>query len=150
VRKVTEDIDRFHFNTAVPALMVLSNELGEYLSRSPRREAHDEVMRLLLLLMSPMTPHIAHELWERRGLGDMLAQETWPAWDEDLAREEMVTLVVQVNGKVRDRFEVSADITAAQAEEVALSSEKIREWIDGQEVRRVISRPPNLVNVVVG
>jgi leucyl-tRNA synthetase len=150
VRKVTEDIDRFHFNTAVPALMVLSNELGEYLTRAPRREVHDDVMRLLLLLLSPMTPHIAHELWERRGLGDMLAQETWPAWDEDLAREEMVTLVIQVNGKVRDRFEVSADITAAQAEEVALSSEKIREWIDGQEVRRVISRPPNLVNVVVG
>ena len=72
------------------------------------------------------------------------------SWEEDLAREDTVTLVVQVNGKVRDRFDVSADITSQQAEEKALASEKIQEWIDGQEVKRVISRPPNLVNVVVG
>jgi leucyl-tRNA synthetase len=149
VRKVTEDIDRFHFNTAVPALMVLSNEIADYVSQAPRRETVDEVLRALLLLMAPMTPHIAHELWELNGYGDMLAVQPWPEWDSELAREETVTLVVQVNGKVRDRFEVSADITAQQAEEVALGSEKVRVWIDGQEVRKVISRPPNLVNVVV-
>jgi leucyl-tRNA synthetase len=80
----------------------------------------------------------------------MLATESWPAWDDELAREETVTLVVQVNGRVRDRFDVSADITAEQAEQVALASKKIQEWIDGKEVSRVISRPPNLVNVVVG
>jgi leucyl-tRNA synthetase len=150
VRKVTEDIDRFHFNTAVPALMVLSNELGDYLSDGPREETYDEVLRLLLLLLAPMTPHIAHELWETNGYGQMLATEAWPDWDEELAREETVTLVIQVNGKVRDRCDVSADITAEQAEEVALSSERIQEWIDGQEIRRVIARPPSLVNLVVG
>ncbi|HEX6286479.1 MAG TPA: class I tRNA ligase family protein, partial [Acidimicrobiia bacterium] len=150
VRKVTEDIDRFHFNTAVPALMVLSNEFGEYLSAEPVETTYHEVLRLLLLLMAPMTPHIAHELWEANGYGDMLSTESWPAWDEDLAREETVTMVIQVNGKVRDRLEVSADITSAQAEETALSSEKIQEWLDGQEVERVIARPPNLVNLVVG
>lgn len=150
VRKVTEDIDRFHFNTAVPALMVLSNELGSYLDDSPREETVDEVLRLLLLTLAPMTPHIAHELWEARGYGDMLATETWPVWDEELAKEETVTLVVQVNGKVRARMEVSADITAEQAETAALASDTIQEWIEGQEVRRVIARPPNLVNVVVG
>ncbi len=150
LRKVTEDIERFHFNTAVPALMVLSNELGEYLAGAPREATHDEVMRILLLMLAPMTPHLAHEMWERRGYGDMLAREAWPDWDDELAREVTVTLVVQVNGKVRDRFEVPADITSAQAEEIALSSGRIKEWIDGQEVRKVISRPPNLVNVVVG
>ncbi|HEY6634841.1 MAG TPA: leucine--tRNA ligase, partial [Acidimicrobiia bacterium] len=150
VRKVTEDIDRFHFNTAVPALMVLSNELADYLTRAPRRETHEEVVRLLVLMLAPMTPHLAHEMWERRGYGDMLAREPWPEWDEDLAREDTVTLVVQVNGKVRDRFEVSADITAEQAEEAALASERVQEWIDGQQVKRVIARPPSLVNVVVG
>ena len=149
VRKVTEDIDRFHFNTAVPALMVLSNELGEYLSGEPREQTYDEAMRLLLLLLSPMTPHLAHEMWELRGFGEMLATEPWPDWEEDLAREETVTLVVQVNGKVRDRFDVSADITSEQAEQRALASERIQEWIDGQEVKRVISRPPHLVNLVV-
>ncbi len=150
VRKVTEDIDRFHFNTAVPALMVLSNELAGYLSQAPRAETVEEVIRLLLLMLAPMTPHIAHELWEIEGYGSMLAMEAWPTWDEDLAKEEMVTLIVQVNGKVRDRVEVSADVTAEQVEELALGSNKIQEWIDGQEVKRVIARPPNLVNVVVG
>jgi leucyl-tRNA synthetase len=150
VRKVTEDIDRFHFNTAVPALMVLSNEFSEYLAASPRAQTYQEVLRLLLLLMSPMTPHLAHELWEQKGYGSMLATESWPDWDPELAKEETVTLVIQVNGRVRDRFEVSADITADQATEFALGSEKVRPWIDGQEVSRVISRPPNLVNIVVG
>jgi leucyl-tRNA synthetase len=150
VRKVTEDIDRFHFNTAVPALMVLSNEFIDYLSGSPRAETYGEVLRLLLLLLSPMTPHIAHEVWEQKGYGGMLANESWPAWDADLAKEETVTLVIQVNGRVRDRVEVSADISSDQAGELALSSDKIRSWIDGQEVKRVISRPPNLVNIVVG
>jgi leucyl-tRNA synthetase len=150
VRKVTEDIDRFHFNTTVPALMVLSNELGTYLTDEPRRETYDEVIERMLLMLSPMAPHIAHELWEVTGHHTMLAHESWPTWDEELAREEIVTLVIQVNGKVRDRLDVSADITAEQAEEFALGSEKIQSWIDGQEVKRVISRPPNLVNVVVG
>jgi len=149
VRKVTEDIDRFHFNTAVPALMILSNELADYLSGSPRKKTYDEVLRLLLLMLSPMTPHLAHELWERMGYGTMLALEPWPTWDEELAREEMVTLVVQVNGKVRDRFEVSVETTAEQAEQMALDSERIQQWIDGQQVQKVIARPPNLVNVVV-
>ncbi|HEX6300521.1 MAG TPA: leucine--tRNA ligase [Acidimicrobiia bacterium] len=150
VRKVTEDIDRFHFNTAVPALMVLCNEFSDYLSGSPRRETYEDVLRLLLLLLAPMTPHIAHELWEQKGYGNMLATEAWPTWDPELAKEESATLVIQVNGKVRDRIEVSADITSDQARELALGSDKIQSWIDGQEVKRVIARPPNLVNVVVG
>ncbi|HJQ77306.1 MAG TPA: leucine--tRNA ligase [Acidimicrobiia bacterium] len=150
VRKVTEDIDRFHFNTAVPALMILSNSLGDYVADSPREDTFEEVLRLLMLMLSPMTPHIAHELWERKGHGDMLATETWPTWDDELAREETVTMVIQVNGKVRDRIEVSAEITTEQAEELALASEKVQGWLDGQEVRQVIARPPNLVNVVLG
>jgi len=150
VHKVTEDIDRFHFNTAVPALMVLSNELSDYLAGSPRQETYAEVLRLLLLMLSPMTPHIAHELWAQRGYGSMLATEAWPSWDPELAKEESAILVIQVNGKVRDRIEVSAEITSEQASELALGSDKIKSWIDGQEIKRVIARPPNLVNVVVG
>jgi leucyl-tRNA synthetase len=150
LRKVTEDIERFHFNTAVPALMVLVNSLSDYVTESPHKETVDEVVRLLLLMLSPMTPHIAHELWERLGHGDMLATEPWPEWDEELAKEETVTLVIQVNGKVRDRIEVSADLTPDQATELAMSSEKVQTWIDGNEVKKVIARPPSLVNVVVG
>ena len=150
VRKVTDDIDRFHFNTTVPALMTLSKELQSYLGDEPLKESFDEIIDKMLLLLSPMAPHLAHELWEMRGHDTMLAFEPWPMWDEQLAREDTVTMIVQVNGKVRDRVEVSADITAEEAEEHALSLDKIRGWIDGHEVRKVIVRQPNLVNIVIG
>jgi leucyl-tRNA synthetase len=149
VRKVTDDIDRFHFNTAVPALMILSNALAEYVEQQPRVEVFEEVLRKLLLLMAPMTPHIAHELWERRGYGSMLAVEQWPVWDEGLAREETVTMVIQVNGKVRDRVVVTPDIDVHEAERLAFASPKVALHLDGQEVRTVISKPPRLVNIVV-
>ena len=150
VRKVTEDIEGFRFNTAVPALMILANELGDYVTESPRNETFDEAFDRLLLLMAPMAPHVAHELWELRGHGQMLAMEAWPTWDEELAREETVTMIIQVNGKVRDRIDVSADITAEDAERLALDSERIGAWLDGGEVKRVIARPPKLVNIVIG
>ena len=150
VRKVTEDIEGFRFNTAVPALMILANELGDYVSEGAHEATFNDAFDRLLLLLAPMAPHVSHELWERRGHEALLAVESWPEWDEELAREETVTMVIQVNGKVRDRIEVSADISAEEAEKLALNSEKIQGWIDGQEVDRVIARPPNLVNLVAG
>nr|PZN30837.1 MAG: leucine--tRNA ligase [Actinomycetota bacterium] len=150
LRKVTEDIERFQFNTAVPPLMVLANALSDYTNGEPRKETFDAALRLLLLMLAPMSPHIAHEIWERRGFEGMLAEQPWPDWDPDLAREETVTMVVQVNGKVRDRIDVPADITPEEAERLALASEKARAFIDGHEVRKMVARPPRLVNIVVG
>jgi leucyl-tRNA synthetase len=97
-----------------------------------------------------MAPHLAHELWERTGNASMLALEPWPVWDESLIVESTVTMVVQVNGKVRDRVNVSPDISPAEAEAIALGLEKVQGWIDGAQVRNVIARPPNLINFVVG
>ncbi len=150
LKKVTEDIDRFSFNTAVAALMSFGNALQDYLKAGAEEATFDEVFRFMLLMLGPMAPHLAHELWERRGYGEMLAVEVWPSWDPELVREETVTMVVQVNGKVRDRIEVPADIDAAEAERLALASERVKKWLDGGTVRRVVTRPPRLVNVVVG
>ena len=147
VKKVTEDIERFRFNTAVAVLMSLANVMSDYLRRGARRQTFDEVVRIMLLMLGPMAPHMSHELWERTGRGDMLAVESWPSWDPELVKEEVVTLVVQVNGKVRDRIEVPADIDAAEAERVALGSPKVERFLSN--VVKVISRPPNLVNLVV-
>jgi len=150
VKKVTEDIERFRFNTSVAALMTLANTFADYL-RGPegaRRETFDAAFRLLLLMLAPMSPHVTHELWERRGFGSMLATEDWPRWDPELVRQATVTLVVQVNGKVRDRIEVPADIDAVDAEQLALSSEKVARHLQGQTVEKVVVRPPNLANVV--
>ncbi len=150
LKRVTEDIDRFHFNTTVSSLMTLTNVFQEYLSDSPRAETFDEAYRIMVLMLAPMAPHIAHELWELRGRTSMLAKEPWPTWDSGLTAEATVTMVVQVNGKVRDRVEVPADISPEEAEKVALGLEKVRGWIDGGVVQKVIARPPNLINLVVG
>ncbi len=150
VKKVTGDIDRFAFNTAVAALMSFGNALQDYLKGGAETETFDEVFRLMLLMLGPMAPHIAHELWERRGYGTMLATEAWPEWDPELVREETVTMVIQVNGKVRDRIEVPADIADDEAERLALASERVARWLDGGTVKKVIVRAPRLVNVVVG
>ena len=150
LKRVTEDIDRFHFNTTVSALMSLINLLQDYVAGSPDRETFNEVFRLILLMLSPMAPHVAHELWEMRGYGGLLATSPWPEWDETLVVQSTVTMVVQVNGKVRDRIVVSADISAQEAERVAMESQKIQGWVDGHQIRKVIARPPNIVNFVVG
>ena len=152
VKKVTEDIERFRFNTAVAALMGLANSLIDYLNSDEggRRATFDEAFRLMILMLAPMAPHMTHELWERSGRGAMLAVEKWPEWDPELVRQETVTMIVQVNGKVRDRIEVAADIEAVEAEKVALESAKIRAHLDGKKIEKVVVRPPNLVNVVVG
>jgi leucyl-tRNA synthetase len=150
VKKVTEDIDAFHFNTAVPPLMTLTNDLVEQVRSGISRDAFTEVTEALMKLLSPMAPHIAHELWELTGHESMLVREPWPTWNPDLIERASVTMVVQVNGKLRDRIDVESDISAIDAEQLALTAEKIQPWIDGKEIRKVIVREPNLVNVVVG
>jgi leucyl-tRNA synthetase len=147
LRKVTDDIERFHFNTAVAALMAFGNELQSYLRDGAEKETFAEAYRLMLLMLAPMAPHITHELWEATGRGSMLADEAWPEWDESLAAERTVTLVVQVNGKVRDRIEVDPGIGPDEAEGLALASSKVANWIEGG-VKRIVSRPPSLVNIV--
>ena len=149
LRKVTSDIDRFHFNTVVSTLMALINEVIAYLRGDGRTETFREVYRLLLLMLAPLAPHVSHELWERLGYEGILATRQWPAWDLELAREDKVVMVLQVNGKVRDRVEVPTDIDEATAEQYAFRSERIQRWLEGGQVTRVIARPPRVVNVVV-
>jgi leucyl-tRNA synthetase len=150
LKRVTEDIDRFHFNTTVSSLMTLANVFQGYLAGSPREKTFEEAYRIMILMLAPSAPHVAHELWESRGMGTMLASEPWPEWDESLVAESTVTMVVQINGKVRDRVDVPADISAEDAERVALGLEKVQGWIDGASVQKVVARPPNVINFVVG
>jgi leucyl-tRNA synthetase len=150
IRKVTEDLGSFSFNTAVAALMELRNTLQEAKkSALYQTEAWDEAIRSLLLLLCPIAPHITEELWERQGLPFSIHEQSWPKWDDAVAAEEMITLVVQVNGRVRDRIEVPAGIGEEEAEEVALSSERVRYHMEGKQPRKVIYVAGKLVNIVV-
>jgi leucyl-tRNA synthetase len=108
-----------------------------------------ECVEKFLLVLAPIAPHIAEELWERTGHQYSVHQQPFPQWDEELAAEETITLVVQVNGRVRDRIEVPVDIDEATAQEVALASSKVRAYTDGKTLNKAIYVPGRLVNVVV-
>ncbi len=150
ILKVGSDMEAFKWNTAVAAMMALRNEMLTALRESNvSADVWDEAVSVMLKLLAPIAPHITEELWRGRGEAASVHASSWPQADVEIAREENVIMVVQVNGKVRDRIEVTADISAADAEKAALGSARIAEWTSQGEVRKVITRPPKLVNIVV-
>ena len=146
IKRVSEDIESLSFNTAIAALMEALNELR---GLSLETELQREAAQTLTLLMAPFAPHLAEELWDLLGGSYSVHQQRWPQWDEALISGDTVTLVIQVNGKVRDRIEVPADIDEASAQALALNSEAVQRHLDGLQPRRVIVVPGKLVNVVV-
>ncbi|MBI1298572.1 leucine--tRNA ligase [bacterium] len=149
--KVTEDVENFRFNTAIAALMELNNALVKAKdSAAVGTPLWDEAIRSLLLMMAPMFPHISEELWHRIGNDGFIHLASWPLGDPEKAREDEVTVVVQINGKVRDKVTVAPDTDAATLEKLALATESVQKWMDGKQVRKVIVVPGRLVNVVIG
>jgi leucyl-tRNA synthetase len=149
IRRATEDIEEFRFNTLIAALMEMTNEMTHSKDVGPiDREAWSEAVESLLLMLAPLAPHIAEELWERTGRPYSVHGQSWPQWKEALTREEEVTLVVQVNGKVRDRIQVPAGIDEARAKELAQASPIVQKHLHNGNLRRVVYVPGKLVNFV--
>jgi leucyl-tRNA synthetase len=149
IRKVTEDYEGFHFNTAVAALMELGNALQAYLvAGGPRDAEWDFSLRTLVLLLNPMAPHVGEELWARLGGVGLAADAAWPQFDPAAAAEPELTLVIQVAGKVRDRATVPAGTTEAAALEVAMRSDKVRAALNGSAPSKVIYVQDRLINLV--
>ena len=149
VRKVHRDLDAFKFNTAISALMELSNHLQAVRAAGSVDQATwREVRRAFLLMIAPLTPHLAEELWGVSGEGYSVHQQRFPTWDDALAAEEVVTLVVQVNGKVRERVEVPAGIAEDEAKEQALRQPNVQRHLEGRTVSNVFYVPGRLVNIV--
>ena len=149
IRRIGEDIESFKFNTAIAAMMELSNTLNQAWDRKDvDTESWNESLKSLVMMMSPITPFLSEELWEKLGQRYSVHQQAWPAWDPELAADEMITLVVQVNGRLRDRIEVPADISERDAQEKALASDRVKTHTEGKTVRRVVYVPGRLVNIV--
>ena len=151
IRSVIEGLERFKYNTAIAAMMELTNEMSPaYDAGSVSRGAWNEAVESLLLLLAPMGPHLAEELWEHTGHAYSVHNHPLPEWDDELAAIEEATLVVQVNGKVRDRIAVPASISESDAREAALASQKVQAYTDGKQVDKVVFVPGRyLVSVVV-
>jgi leucyl-tRNA synthetase len=148
IKKVTDDLRGFHFNTALAALMEFVNYLYGVKDEKVTTPQWREALRALVLLLAPMTPHIAEELWEQMGESYSVHTQRWPTLDEALARAETTVLVLQVDGKVRDRIQIPMDLAAPQARELALRNEKVRKFIEGRQVADVVVVPGRLVNIV--
>ncbi|MBU5279124.1 leucine--tRNA ligase [Ligilactobacillus animalis] len=142
VKKVTEDYEKLHFNTAISQLMVLVNEF--YKADSLPLEYVEGLVKLI----SPITPHMAEELWTLLGNVGSIAYAKWPTYDENKLVEDTVEIVVQVNGKIKQHLKVSRTASKEELEELALNDEKIKAELEGKTIRRVIAVPGKLVNVV--
>jgi leucyl-tRNA synthetase len=150
IRQVSNDLEQFEFNTIISALMEYTNQLVDsWKSGAAGTVVFNRAIEHLLLLMAGPTPHIAEELWHKLGKPYSIHQQAWPVFDPDKAKEDEITLVIQVNGKVRDRISVPADIGDEEAKEKALASEAVRKFLEGKEPHKVIVVPGRLVNIVV-
>jgi len=143
VKKVGEDIEKMNFNTAVASLMIFVNEAnGE-------KEIPLEIWEKFLKITAPFAPHISEELWHLLGHKKSIHLEKWPKYDPELIKEENFELIVQINGKVRDKISVSTGISQKEAENIAFTSEKVKMWLKEGKIRKVIFVPNKLINVVV-
>jgi len=148
IKAVTEDIENFKFNTAIAKIMELVNSVYSLPFTVYSKEIK-KTIKTIVLLLSPFTPHIAEEMWRRLGYREDILKTRWPKYDEDLIKEEMITYVIQVNGKVRSKLEVSAEILEEELRELVLSEERVKKWIENKEIKRFIIVPKRLINIVI-
>jgi leucyl-tRNA synthetase len=155
VQKVTQDIDAFKFNTAVAAMMEFANTLWADWEQKGPTPAFQEAISMLIRLLAPFTPYLAEELWMRRGGEFSVHQQSWPDYDPALIVDDTTTMVVQVNGKVRDRLVVPADIADDEAQQRALASAQVQRYLKGNPPKKLIVVPDRrqtgtvIVSVVV-
>ena len=150
LKKAGEDLQHFRFNTAIAAVMAFRNVLKAE-AGAAGSDVWKECLEGMLLMLAPIAPHITEELWEKikPGCGS-IHQQAWPEYDESMIVEDMVTLVIQVNGKVRDRLEMPAGTSKEEAEQSALAAPKVQSYLEGRQIRKVIVVPERLVNIVCG
>jgi leucyl-tRNA synthetase len=154
IKKVTEDIrDRFHFNTAIAAIMELVNQIYQVVET---RNGHGqfwpvvrEAAETMVLLVSPMVPHIAEELWQVLGCAGSVLNAAWPAWRDEALKADEMLLVVQVNGKLRSRISVPVDASEERLRQTALADARVQEFLGNKPVKKVVVVPKRLVNIVV-
>jgi leucyl-tRNA synthetase len=155
IEKVTVDIEeRFHFNTAISSIMELVNALyiftqSKVSADHPGPKVFSEAVNAVVLLLAPFAPHISEELWEELGNGVPVYKTPWPTFDAEALLAETVTLVVQINGKVRSRISLPPDASKESAVEIAKLDSKVVEWTKGREIKKLIYVPNKILNMVV-
>jgi leucyl-tRNA synthetase len=152
IARVGEEYANLRFNTALAGLMEFVNGLNKAREETPlvmKDPRFAAALDTLLLLLAPMAPHITAELWQANGHSESIHEQAWPEYDPALLVDDVITIVVQVNGKVRDKLEVAHDISESELQQLAFASEKVRAATNGQAAKNVIHVPGRLINIVV-
>ena len=143
IKKVTDDLENLNYNTAISALMILVNEM----TKQERLSKNN--YQILLKLLAPFAPYITEEIWGKLGNKKSIHCDFWPKYDKKRIKEDKVVFVIQINGKVRDKIEAEAEMSEEEAKKAATSGEKIKKWIKGKEIKRIIFVPGKLINIVI-
>ncbi|MFH1837895.1 MAG: class I tRNA ligase family protein [Candidatus Kuenenbacteria bacterium] len=149
IKKVTDDIENFKFNTVVSCLMEYVNQI-----QNSKFKIQNEYIKILLFLLAPIAPHFCEELWHKMhpeiSEKESVFDQSWPKYDADLIIEEKFELIIQINGKLRDKVEVEKNISETEVKEMILKNEKIKKWIlEEKQIKKIIFVPGKLINVVV-
>ena len=149
IKKVTADIEAFRLNTAVSAMMILANEIGDYkIKESALPIVKDDLLKFIKIL-APFAPHLAEEIWEKLGNQKSIFLSVWPEYDEALVKDETISLIVQINGKLRASLEAAADISAVDAFTLAIQQDNVKKWLTDKEIIKKIFVPGKLLNIVI-
>ena len=150
IKRVSEDLERFKFNTAIAALMEFTNSLNSYWNTQQIGvDSWSDSIRNLVLMLAPFAPHLSEELWGKISNEYSVHSQNFPKWNPEFVKEDTFNLVIQINGKVRDKVLADAAIDENQAKEIALSRENISKYVDGKSIKRCIYISKKLINIVV-
>jgi len=141
IKKIGEDLDKMKFNTAIAAFM-------EFVNFCSREQLGKDEKEKIIILLSPFAPHISEELWQIIGHKESVTFQKWPDYNKEFIKEDLVNLIIQINGKLRDRIEVSPDVLKEETEKLVLQREKVKKWIGGKEIKKIIFVPGKLINIV--
>ncbi|HBT48978.1 leucyl-tRNA synthetase [Caldanaerobacter subterraneus subsp. tengcongensis MB4] len=151
IKHVTLDADKFEFNTAIARIMELVNALYKYENEVEVKNMkfYEDVVRDFVKILAPFAPHFSEEMWERLGYEYSVFNQKWPEWDEKALERDMIEIAIQVNGKVRSKAQVPSNATDEELKQIALSDERVKSYLDGKEIKKVIIVKNRLVNIVV-
>ncbi len=149
IKKVGEDIEEFHFNTAISALMILLNEISDFKNKNGKLPINKDCLMNLLQILAPFAPHLSEEFWQKLGNQESIFKSAWPEYNKELIKDSVVNLVVQINGKLRATLEVPAGISEEEALKLAKENEAVAKWLEGAEIIKIVFVGGKLLNLVI-
>jgi leucyl-tRNA synthetase len=150
IKKVTDDIDlRFNFNTAISAVMEMVNEMYKYKEGEVNKALYGEAIKNLVIMLAPFVPHVCEEMWEHLGMEGSVHEQGWPEYDESALVKDTVEIVVQINGKIKEKINIPGDLSREEMEKIAMEDEKVKGLTEGKNIVKVIAVPNKLLNIVV-